>query len=583
MDCVSSVETVSVIEPSCHARGLHGHSAVCGGDPNSERMPAFCRASSRTYELGILTVRFHDATGLVLRPAGPTGGEQLHSPTTEELGRTLEVHCDYNAGLTDPKNGQPLPPAPVRFRALPTAASVASTAAPVKVSQVQDNAYEPQDAQHDEAFSQSADDLASRACASGMCCLGTKDWHGGPVFLLTGAYPHNETSPALFANSISQHHKGSANARTLTLTLILSASTLTHSQTFLPARALGSCRVLALPPSQQTAFPPLQLLTQHSRVILASKPRRTYTRPVPALLRCESHADAREPDEDYVADLVEEHNVIIGAPLPDDLNPDAEPESPRAMQAIPGSVSFLQVDAFQKFVATSVKATMNPMLHILQDMTSLDTATTMTNQIMAAVLERTPKQVIFLTRDPIRRNITNQVVDATAIVLNRILHKSIPLTLSPYIADHVTKWTPPMVLKHLEPVLEDALTYDLVRIIPPILNRALPLSLEYSLNRALTHAVVPAVSSALSRSTAAGHYCYLCYYHNKACFLCNASPESQYYLAYYSTYFSDYYSDYYTPYYFTAINKVVNRNNPDVLTESAGFLDKKGNIWPKSQ
>ncbi len=273
-----------------------------------------------------------------------------------------------------------------------------------------------------------------------------------------------------------------------------------------------------------------------------------------------------------------------GADADEEADEDLEGGELGPATGVMGAVSFLQVETFHKFVAAGVKAVMNPILHIVQDITGMGITNSMSTQIRNAVLDRAPKQIIFLTRDPIRRNVTNQVVDATSMVLTRVLQRSVPIALTPYISDHVTRWTPPIVLQRLEPILESALGYDLIHIIPPILQRSLPLSLTYSLNRAITHAVVPSVASALSRSTAAGHYCFLCYYHKRACFLCNASPESQYYLAYHSTYFADYFSDYYTPYYYGAINKVVNRNNPDVLPEHrTGFADTKGNIWPAEE
>lgn len=666
-----------MIEPSCHSRGLHGHSASCGhrltdmslvneGRLSSQTVrspdlsqptnpdPSVCRASARTYEVGVLNVRVPGSSLALLSHTQDSSHahtsvhqspriDPLDDVGTDVLGDAVQVTCDVSSSQSHQS---------VTFKSLPTA--------PTKIPGLAKVSTLPSSLQ---------------SCASGMCCLGTGAWSGSPAFLLPSLFPHRDLSLSRALSSLGLFTPDSSTKPDypytyLSLALILSVSTFNHTRVFLPSSSLSSCRVEFLAPSSQSSFPPKRLISLLPSTPQSSSlpPRKTASRrrPLPSSLACPSSSLAKvslsgsrsslsapvsttttpstSSSSPPQAKVLDEHITIVAthpsladrlsaqlrqqtiadhfdaleqsrhhldgekhaqwstdlhAANADSLSPASTRgppdeldsgwdlmegmDSPSPPTGVMGAVSFLQVEAFHKFVSAGIKAVANPILHIVEDIVGMGVTNQMSSAIRQAVLERAPKQIIYLTRDPIRRNVTNQVTDATSLVLTRVLRRSLPIALTNYLSDHITRWTPPLILARLEPMLEKALQYDLVKIIPPIMRRALPLALTYSLTRSLTHSVVPSVASALSRSTSAGHYCYLCYYHQRSCYLCNASPESQYYLSYHSTYFADYYSDYYTPYYYGSINKVENRNNPDVLPSRTGFSDRTGNIWPKAE
>jgi len=239
-------------------------------------------------------------------------------------------------------------------------------------------------------------------------------------------------------------------------------------------------------------------------------------------------------------------------------------------------VTFLQLRTFHKFVGMAVNAVMKPMVETVQDQTGASAGQSMQAKVKADILMKVPPQVIWLVKDPLRRNITNMVTDGTTYALTKTLMQSIPTVLSPHISVSMYEMVIDKVTTALAPLLERTITYTVSVAVPATLRRSLPLSLQYALNHAISHAVVPAVAGSLSHSTTATEHCRSCYYERKGCWMCGNSEESMYFRNYHSTHFADYYSEYYSQYYYAALNKVVNADVPIVIPASAGSRDVDG-------
>lgn len=275
----------------------------------------------------------------------------------------------------------------------------------------------------------------------------------------------------------------------------------------------------------------------------------------------EDYGDDDDDDDDdaYSGDEEDEEGGVAYRPPP-----------------VPGAVSFLQLRTFHKFVGMATKAVLKPMIEETQDQTGLADGQSMQATLKASTMQRAPPQVIHMVKEPMRRNITNMVTEATSFVVTNTLAKSIPGVIAPHISDGMYDKVITAVVTAMTPLLERSISYDVMVAVPATLRRSLPLALTHTLTRAVTHAVVPAVAAALSHSTTANEHCRSCYYEQKGCHLCSSSEQSTYYRNYHATHFADYYSNYYTPYYYNALNKVVNKDSPDMVPQSAGSIDHTG-------
>jgi len=377
-----------------------------------------------------------------------------------------------------------------------------------------------------------------------------------------------EQTPSFIIPSLSEHSNipltnyidiDDDDTSSLDILLILSVSSTFSSKVFLDTSLLSTCALKFTPSSQQEQYPPKQV------VAVAKPPTTPSKRPMNPItlsrVTCVPSATAQ---------LLPSSTLIVAT------------AHAATHAAAPREAVFLETEATVgagakvQWVASAVSAVMNPVIRTVEDQSAINMASSINSLLRFTLNQRVPPQVTHLVLESLRRNITNIAVDGISAMLVPTLEKSLSLSLSNPVADHINAWLPNPLSEKLSDLLERSLSHHVINDIPEHLRRMLPSALTMTLTRSITHAVTPTVATTLSKSTEYGHYCYLCYYHKKACWLCGSSSESMYYNNYHATYYSDYFSDYYTPYYYAAITKVTNRNVPTVLPESMGYVDKTG-------
>jgi hypothetical protein len=390
------------------------------------------------------------------------------------------------------------------------------------------------------------------------------DAEQAPAFIIP-ALPHHTKLP--LANYIDLEPDSAAS---LDVLLVLAVSSSAGAKVFLDTDRLHTCAINFVPAAEQASYPAYNVVARphplpHSR----SRRRRPTSRmAIVPCIRCAAlHAPLPLPSSSLIVSGTH-------ALPPRGASPDADAEATLFLEA--EAETQAQASSKVQWVASAVAAVMHPVIRIVEDQTAINSAASLSSVLKHALYQRVPPQVTYLLTEPLRRNITNQVTDGVTALLTPLLTRSLDISLSHPVADHINARLPQPLATKLSTLLHRSLAHYLINDVPALLRRSLPPALVYSLGRAVTHTVTPTLATTLSRSTEHNHYCYLCFYHQKACWLCGSSAESVYYGSYHAAFYADYFSDYYGAYYTAASTKVANRDSPDSVAKSMGVMDETG-------
>src|SRR5262245_50043251 len=143
-------------------------------------------------------------------------------------------------------------------------------------------------------------------------------------------------------------------------------------------------------------------------------------------------------------------------------------------------------------INAGLKMVTNPLLESVMGVISRHLEHEMVSHVGDACLENTPPQVIDLSEQPMKVNISNLVTDSAIPRVTATLVNALSNGMGPPIVEKVSTMLPPSLHSRLEPILTRTISDDIIRVIPDVIARAIKVQLTPRVIKTLTHALVPA-------------------------------------------------------------------------------------------